>query len=135
MESYFKCFFILRTIDKTNFKNLVSICPVTASESPNIHLVVVTGMDEFKVIRDDSPYHFISIFSLGSGVRLYYSTMSLNCLQGRPTQLSLLHVRLPPGFAANALTHRPTKVHKALYSKGEYNLKLCETINYYFHFV
>ncbi|ROT82841.1 hypothetical protein C7M84_023992 [Penaeus vannamei] len=39
-------------------------------------------------------------------------------LTQRPSQLTLLHVRLPPGFAANATVYRPTKVHKALYSHG-----------------
>lgn len=55
----------------------------------------------------------------GTGVRLYYTTMPLiGGLPQRPSQLTLLHVRLPPGFAANATVYRPTKVHKALYSHG-----------------
>ena len=32
-----------RTVDKTNFKSVVSLCPIGTSESPHIHLVVVTG--------------------------------------------------------------------------------------------
>ncbi|KAL7641759.1 UNVERIFIED_CONTAM: hypothetical protein RMT77_007633 [Armadillidium vulgare] len=87
---------VAKTVDKMNFKNLVSICPIDKTESPHIHLVVITG----------------------TGVRLYYSTTPLNMPHARPYQMNLLHIRLPPGFAANALTHRPTKVHKALYSHG-----------------
>lgn len=36
----------------------------------------------------------------------------------RPWCLTLLHVRLPPGFAANAPTMRPKQVHIATYSNG-----------------
>ncbi|XP_076062596.1 nuclear pore complex protein Nup154 [Oratosquilla oratoria] len=87
---------VARTVDKSNFKTVVSVCPVNTSESPHVHLVVFTG----------------------TGVRLYYTTTTLNNPSQRPSQMTLLHVRLPPGFAANAVTHRPTKVHKALYSHG-----------------
>ena len=56
----------------------------------------------------------------GTGVRLYYTTAQLNGNPSQtPYQLTLLHVRLPPGFAANATVYRPTKVHKALYSHGK----------------
>lgn len=86
-----------KTVDKSNFKGVVSLCPINTDESPHIHLVVVTG----------------------TGVRLYYTTVSLiGGTNQRPSQLLLLHVRLPPGFAANATVYRPTKVHKALYSHG-----------------
>lgn len=86
-----------KTVDKANFKSIVSICPLETSEAPAIHLVAVTG----------------------SGVRLYFTTTSLNSPSScRSYQLLLVHVRLPPGFSANALTHRPTKVHKALYRHG-----------------
>ncbi|CAL4178367.1 unnamed protein product, partial [Meganyctiphanes norvegica] len=85
------------TVEKANFKGIVSLCPIAASESTHVHLVVVTG----------------------TGVRLYYTTFALNgTVNQRPSQLTLLHVRLPPGFAANATTYKPTKVHKALYSSG-----------------
>ncbi|KAG0722258.1 Nuclear pore complex protein Nup155 [Chionoecetes opilio] len=88
---------VAKTVDKANFKSVVSLCPIGTSESPHIHLVVVTG----------------------TGVRLYYTTGQLNGGPNqRPFQLVLLHVRLPPGFAANATVYWPTKVHKALYSHG-----------------
>ncbi|KAK4316417.1 hypothetical protein Pmani_012431 [Petrolisthes manimaculis] len=88
---------VAKTVDKANFKGVVSLCAISTSESPYVHLVVVTV----------------------TGVRLYYTTTSLNGgLSQRPSQLTLLHVRLPPGFAANATVYRPTKVHKALYSHG-----------------
>uniref|UniRef100_A0A2P2HZZ0 Nuclear pore complex protein Nup155-like n=1 Tax=Hirondellea gigas TaxID=1518452 RepID=A0A2P2HZZ0_9CRUS len=86
-----------KTVDKANFKSIVSICPVDTSEAPAIHLVAVTG----------------------SGARLYLTcTSPTSASNTRPYQLQLVHVRLPPGFSANALTHRPTRVHKALYSHG-----------------
>ncbi|KAG7173878.1 Nuclear pore complex protein Nup155-like [Homarus americanus] len=88
---------VAKTVDKANFKGVVSLCPISTSESTHIHLVVVTG----------------------TGVRLYYTTIPLNGgANQRPSQLTLLHVRLPPGYAANATVYRPTKVHKALYSHG-----------------
>lgn len=33
--------------------------------------------------------------------------------------LTLVHVRLPPGFSASSNVEKPAKVHRALYSKGE----------------
>lgn len=88
---------VAKTVEKANFKGIVSLCPIAASESTHVHLVVVTG----------------------TGVRLYYTTFTLTAnVNQRPSQLTLLHVRLPPGFAANATTYKPTKVHKALYSSG-----------------
>ncbi|XP_069168199.1 nuclear pore complex protein Nup155 [Procambarus clarkii] len=88
---------VAKTVDKANFRGVVSLCPISTSESTHIHLVVVTG----------------------TGVRLYYTTIPLTGGPNqRPVQLTLLHVRLPPGFAANATVYRPTKVHKALYSHG-----------------
>lgn len=86
-----------KTVDKANFKSIVSICALDSSETPSLHLIAVTG----------------------TGVRLYFTTTSVGSAPNvRPYQLQLLHVRLPPGYSANALTHRPTRVHKALYSHG-----------------
>ena len=36
--------------------------------------------------------------------------------------LSLVHVRLPPGFSASASPQRPTNVHMAHYNKGRDSL-------------
>lgn len=85
---------IARTIDKKNFYPVVHISAVEANESKHVHLVAVTQ----------------------SGVRLYFSTNG-GFGENRPYTLSLLHVRLPPGFTANTVT-RPCNVHMAFYSKG-----------------
>ncbi|XP_018020303.1 nuclear pore complex protein Nup155 isoform X2 [Hyalella azteca] len=86
-----------RTVDKANFKSIVSICALTASEASWLHLLAFTSC----------------------GVRLYFTaTAAASPASARPHHLQLVHVRLPPGFSANSLTHRPTRVHKALYSNG-----------------
>ena len=36
----------------------------------------------------------------------------------RPQYLSLLHVRLPPGFTPNASVLKPKQVHSAVYDNG-----------------
>ncbi|XP_050400754.1 nuclear pore complex protein Nup155 isoform X1 [Patella vulgata] len=89
-------YLIARTIDRSNYKTLVSISALTKAESSNIHLVAVTH----------------------SGVRLYFTTNPFGGSKSRPTMLTLVHVRLPPGFTANAVTQCPSKVNKCCYSKG-----------------
>ncbi|ESO88145.1 hypothetical protein LOTGIDRAFT_234706 [Lottia gigantea] len=89
-------FLIARTIDKSNYKTIVSISALTKSESSNIHLVAVTM----------------------SGVRLYFTTNPFGGGKSRPTMLTLVHVRLPPGFSANSTISRPANIAKSSYSKG-----------------
>ncbi|XP_043230116.1 nuclear pore complex protein Nup155-like [Amphibalanus amphitrite] len=84
---------VARTVDPSNFRPVLDISPVTAAESAHVQLVVTTG----------------------AGVRLYFSTAPT--AGGRPTSLQLRHIRLPPGFAANA-TQRPAALHMARYSDG-----------------
>lgn len=55
-----------------------------------------------------------------SGVRLYFSTCPFRQPLARPNTLTLVHVRLPPGFSASSTVEKPSKVHKALYSKGKF---------------
>ncbi|KAG8179998.1 hypothetical protein JTE90_020953 [Oedothorax gibbosus] len=86
---------IARTIDRKNFLPVVHISPIDAKESKSVHLVAITQ----------------------SGVRLYFTTNG-GFGDNRPYTLSLLHVRLPPGFAANAAVARPLNVHMAYYKKG-----------------
>ncbi|XP_071835712.1 nuclear pore complex protein Nup155-like [Apostichopus japonicus] len=89
-----------RTIDRTNFHEIVHIAAIKSNESRYIHLVAITH----------------------SGVRLYFSTNHFDNFTyksaHRPSTLALVHVRLPPGFSPNASAQRPTKVHAAHYSKG-----------------
>lgn len=92
-----------RTIDRSNFHEIVHIAAILSTESRYIHLVAVTH----------------------SGVRLYFSTnhfdqnymYQYNPPQ-RPSTLVLVHVRLPPGFSPSASTNRPMDVHAAHYSRG-----------------
>ncbi|GBM21727.1 Nuclear pore complex protein Nup155 [Araneus ventricosus] len=86
---------IARTIDKKNFCPVVHISPIDARESRFAHLVAVTQ----------------------SGVRLYFTTNG-GFGDNRPYTLALLHVRLPPGFTANADVPRPLNVRMAYYKKG-----------------
>ncbi|NWH73279.1 NU155 protein, partial [Piaya cayana] len=87
---------IARTIDRSVFKPIVQIAVIENSESIDCQLLAVTH----------------------AGVRLYFSTSQFKHPTARPSMLSLVHVRLPPGFSAASTVEKPTKVHRALYSKG-----------------
>ncbi|XP_050292883.1 nuclear pore complex protein Nup155 [Anthonomus grandis grandis] len=95
----------VKTLDSQNFRPIVSISAVESSESGNINLVAVTQ----------------------TGVRFYLSVVSLSNQQPnqRPYTLTLLHVRLPPGYSAN-ITVRPREVHLAQYR--DRNLLLISTV-------
>ncbi|CAG9783700.1 unnamed protein product [Diatraea saccharalis] len=90
---------IVKTLEPNNFKPVVAISAVDESESEHLNLVAVTQ----------------------TGARLYFSTGSGDANQGchqRPQYLTLLHVRLPPGFTPNASVLRPKQVHSAVYENG-----------------
>ena len=59
-----------------------------------------------------------------SRVRLYYTTANNNSSNVRPHNLTLQHVRLPPGFAASSPVGRPSKVHISCYQNGTLLLTL-----------
>lgn len=110
---------VVRTLDGSHFKPVVSLRAVERSESPQLHLVAVTS----------------------AGVRLYFTTLPWNALTpqspttpvtpGGPTPqmqpapwhmaspqcLSLVHVRLPPGYTAQAHM-QPQNVYKVHYHRG-----------------
>lgn len=86
-----------RTLDSNNFRPLVSISAITESESVHLNLVVVAA----------------------TGTRFYFSCTSITNPSSRPQGLQLIHVRLPPGYAANAPVMRPRKVQMAYYRKGK----------------
>jgi len=86
---------VARNIEKSHFKNIIHISAMTEVESGAINLVAVTE----------------------SGVRLYFGTVSFKLPGSRPSHLSLVHVRLPPGFSATS-TPQPTDVHTAFHNKG-----------------
>ena len=104
LSTNFKIFF--RTLDSQNFRPIVSISAVEASESSHIYLIAVTQ----------------------TGVRFYLTTHTLvnTPPNQRPYTLFLLHVRLPPGYSAN-ITVRPRAVHIAHYR--DRNLLLLSTVN------
>ncbi|XP_021570317.1 nuclear pore complex protein Nup155 isoform X2 [Carlito syrichta] len=87
---------IARTIDRSVFKPIVQIAVIENSESLDCQLLAVTH----------------------AGVRLYFSTCPFRQPFAQPNTLTLVHVRLPPGFSASSTVEKPSKVHKALYSKG-----------------
>ncbi|XP_061590072.1 nuclear pore complex protein Nup155 isoform X2 [Cololabis saira] len=101
---------IARTTDRSVFKPIVHISVIDRSESSDCHLLAVTH----------------------AGVRLYFSTAPFALqhqkhIPVRPSMLSLVHVRLPPGFSASSNLQKPSKVHKALYSKGVLLMAASET--------
>ncbi|KFZ68076.1 Nuclear pore complex protein Nup155, partial [Podiceps cristatus] len=87
---------IARTIDRSVFKPIVQIAVIENSESIDCQLLAITH----------------------AGVRLYFSTSQFKHPTVRPSMLTLVHVRLPPGFSASSNVEKPAKVHRALYSKG-----------------
>nr|CAD7455399.1 unnamed protein product [Timema tahoe] len=84
-----------RTLEVNIFRPIVSISALEKKESLHYNLVAITE----------------------TGVRLYFTTY-LNNISSRPSNLKLLHVRLPPGFAANTPSRCPSKVHTAIYNNG-----------------
>ncbi|OAD62095.1 hypothetical protein WN48_07748 [Eufriesea mexicana] len=87
---------VVKTLDSNNFRPLVSISAITESEAVHLNLVVVAA----------------------TGTRFYFSCTSVANPTTRPQGLQLIHVRLPPGYAANATVMRPRKVQMAHYRKG-----------------
>ncbi|XP_043495408.1 nuclear pore complex protein Nup155 isoform X2 [Polistes fuscatus] len=87
---------VVKTLDSNNFRPLVSISAITESESIHLNLVVVAA----------------------TGTRFYFCCTPPSNPSSRPQGLQLIHVRLPPGYAANAPVTRPKKVQMAHYRKG-----------------
>ncbi|KAF7243992.1 hypothetical protein EYD10_09814 [Varanus komodoensis] len=87
---------IARTIDRSVFKPIVQIAVIENSESIDCQLLAITH----------------------AGVRMYFSVCPFRHPFARPSTLTLIHIRLPPGFSAASNVEKPSKVHRALYSKG-----------------
>jgi len=87
---------IARTIDRSNFKSIIHIAAIQRSESVSVHLVAITN----------------------TGARLYFAACPVGATRERPSMLSLIHVRLAPGFAASAGPNKPNNVHLAHYARG-----------------
>ncbi|KAK4882783.1 hypothetical protein RN001_006102 [Aquatica leii] len=96
----------VKTLDSQNFRPIVSISAVEASESGHINLVAVSE----------------------TGVRFYLSVVGFSNMlpNQRPYTLTLRHVRLPPGYSAT-ITARPRMVHQANYRDS--NLMFLSSVN------
>ncbi|GJQ73093.1 Nup154 [Trypoxylus dichotomus] len=96
----------VKTLDSQNFRPIVSISAVELSESSQVYLVATTQ----------------------TGIRFYLTGVGISNTQPgiRPYTLTLLHVRLPPGYSATLIT-RPRNVHMAHYRNK--NLILVSNIN------
>jgi len=75
---------------------LNSIKVIEETESPNIHLMVVSK----------------------SGFRLYFSTGAFISSGTRPYTLQLVHIRLPPGYNRVVGESKPSSVQHVLYNRG-----------------
>lgn len=93
---------VIKTVDSSVFKPVVEICVLPQSEYSTLFLIGVTQ----------------------SGVRLYFGAfnnfqpMMDPHMQFRVQNLTLQHVRLPPGYTPNATCGKPRNVHSAFYSGG-----------------
>jgi len=88
--------FYFRTIEIAQMTILSSIKIVEETESPNIHLLVVSK----------------------SGFRLYFSTGAITSSNTRPYTLQLVHIRLPPGYNRVIGESKPSSVQHVLYNRG-----------------
>ncbi|XP_027852690.1 nuclear pore complex protein Nup155-like [Aphis gossypii] len=87
---------LLRTIEIAQMTLLSSIKIIEETESPNIHLLVVSK----------------------SGFRLYFSTGAITSSNTRPYTLQLVHIRLPPGYNRVIGESKPSSVQHVLYNRG-----------------
>ncbi|OAF66956.1 hypothetical protein A3Q56_05313 [Intoshia linei] len=85
-------------LDRTKISTLIHISPILATESCVLTLVAVSN----------------------SGFRLYFTIYDI--IEGIPrdnvSQLSLIHLRFPPGYNIENSEQRPTTIKKAFYSAG-----------------
>ncbi|KAK7100912.1 nuclear pore complex protein Nup155-like [Littorina saxatilis] len=93
-----------RTVEKCYFNAIIHISAMTSTESNQLHLVAVTM----------------------SGMRLYFTTSPFNTPFAGPAMLTLVHVRVPPGFSARP-SKPPSNVHSAYHNRG--TLLLVESQN------
>ena len=96
---------VIKTVDSSIFKPIIDICVLSHSEYSALCFIAVSQ----------------------SGVRLYFSAFNPNNFQqmmdpnmplNRIQNLTLQHVRLPPGYTPNATCGKPRNVHAAFYSAG-----------------
>lgn len=83
-------------MEVSQMTSLRSIQIIEETESPNIHLMVVSK----------------------SGFRLYFSTGAISSSHIRPYTLQLVHIRLPPGYNRVIGETKPSSVQHVLYNRG-----------------
>ena len=76
-------------------------------------MTLVTSFGDCLFIESD--VFFVCIYV---GVRLYFMTTTPERFEDRPSKLSLVHVRMPPGCAPSSRPERPFMVHAAYYRQG-----------------
>lgn len=94
----------IKTVDPSVFKPVVDICVLIQGEYSSLYLVGVTQ----------------------SGVRIYFGAfnhnlqpmMDMRVNQIRIQNLTVYHVRLPPGYTPNATCGKPRNIHSAHYIGG-----------------
>ncbi|XP_071451396.1 nuclear pore complex protein Nup154 [Hetaerina americana] len=127
---------VVKTLDSALFKPVISVQAVGARESSDVHMVAITTNGVrlyYSTVRVQlqPPQSMPGELSQVGGMS--DSSMGMQGQQvmmgvgpppypqppQKPSTLCLLHVRMPPGFAANSPSHWPTRVHSALYRKGQ----------------
>ncbi|XP_046396467.1 nuclear pore complex protein Nup154-like isoform X2 [Ischnura elegans] len=127
---------VVKTLDSALFRPVISVQAVDARESSDVHMVAITTNGVrlyYSTVRvqlqppqmaDMSQTAGMPDSSMGMQTQQQPSMMGVGPPQytpapQKPSTLCLLHVRMPPGFAANSPSHWPTRVHSALYRKGQ----------------
>lgn len=92
---------VIKSVDTSVFKPVIDICVLPQAEYYSLHLIAVTQ----------------------SGVRFYFGaniqpTLDMQMKHCRIQNLTLQHVRLPPGFTPNATCGKPRNIHSAFVSGG-----------------
>lgn len=113
---------VCANVGPSNCFEIVHIAPVTKRESKNVHLVAITqsGIRLYFVTSINyqsssaTQNTFIGV-SLNSSITDVNTrpTVTTNMSERRPNVLTLVHVRLPPGFTPTGITQKPSSVMKA----------------------
>lgn len=129
---------VVRTLDGSHFKPVVALQTVAKDECPQLHLVAVTSAG-VRLYFTTLPWAALAPAHTGlstvssllmphgpeTDILSLQTQVSSGLPQPQPWQhahsLSLVHVRLPPGYSAQAHT-QPHNVHKVLCRRGGWQL-------------
>ncbi|XP_023298970.2 nuclear pore complex protein Nup154 [Lucilia cuprina] len=134
---------IIKTVDPAVFKNIKSICPLSADDCQNLHLLAITqcgvrlffatnplvGFQNSNIhqsplnqtqmsMNQHSPTKPTPVGNATGPLPSQTSPHSSATEQRRQQGLYLLHVRLPPGYTPNTTINKPKQVHSAHYNEG-----------------